>query len=42
MDLYWDNSGATAQTKEPRAHKRAKHMYYGVTISFTKSLVEVM
>jgi hypothetical protein len=25
MDLYCDNSGAIAQAKEPRAHKRAKH-----------------
>jgi hypothetical protein len=26
MDLYYDNSGAIAQAKEPRAHKRAKHV----------------
>jgi hypothetical protein len=26
MDLYCDNSGAIAQTKEPRAHRRAKHV----------------
>jgi hypothetical protein len=26
MDLYCNNSGAIAQTKEPRAHKRAKHV----------------
>jgi hypothetical protein len=26
MDLYCDNSGAIAQAKEPRAHKRAKHV----------------
>jgi hypothetical protein len=26
MNLYCDNSGATAQAKEPRAHKRAKHV----------------
>jgi hypothetical protein len=25
MDLYYDNSGAIAQAKEPRAHKRVKH-----------------
>jgi hypothetical protein len=30
MNLYCDNSGAIAQAKEPRAHKRAKHVlrYY--------------
>jgi hypothetical protein len=26
MDLYCDNSGAIAQAKEPREHKRAKHV----------------
>jgi hypothetical protein len=26
MDLYYDNSGAIAQVKEPRAHKRVKHV----------------
>jgi hypothetical protein len=26
MDLYCDNSGAIAQAKEPRAHKRTKHV----------------
>jgi hypothetical protein len=26
MDLYCDNSGPIAQPKEPRAHKRAKHV----------------
>jgi hypothetical protein len=26
MDLYCDNNGAIAQAKEPRAHKRAKHV----------------
>jgi hypothetical protein len=26
MDLYCDNSGAIAQAKETRAHKRAKHV----------------
>jgi hypothetical protein len=26
MDLYCDNSGAITQAKEPRAHKRAKHV----------------
>jgi hypothetical protein len=26
MDLYCNNSGAIAQEKEPRAHKRAKHV----------------
>jgi hypothetical protein len=26
MDLYCDNSGATMQAKEPRTHKRAKHV----------------
>jgi hypothetical protein len=26
MDLYCDNSGAIAQAKELRAHKRAKHV----------------
>jgi hypothetical protein len=41
MDLYCDNSGAIAQAKEPRAHKRA-NMYHDVTISSTKSLVKVM
>jgi hypothetical protein len=30
IDLYYDNSGAIAQVKEPRAHKRTKHVlrYY--------------
>jgi hypothetical protein len=28
MDLYCDNSGATVQAKEPRAHKRAKHVLW--------------
>jgi hypothetical protein len=28
MDLYCDNSGATTQEKEPRAHKRAKHVLW--------------
>jgi hypothetical protein len=26
MDLYYDNSGAIVQAKEPRAHKRVKHV----------------
>ena len=26
MDLYCDNSGAIAQSNEPRAHKRVKHV----------------
>jgi hypothetical protein len=26
MDLYCDNSGAIAQAKEPKAHKRAKYV----------------
>jgi hypothetical protein len=26
MDLYCDNSGAIAQAKELRAHKRVKHV----------------
>jgi hypothetical protein len=26
MDLYCDNSGVIAQAKEPRAHKRVKHV----------------
>jgi hypothetical protein len=26
MDLYCDNSGAIVQAKEPRAHKRVKHV----------------
>jgi hypothetical protein len=26
MDLYYDNNGAIVQAKEPRAHKRAKHI----------------
>jgi hypothetical protein len=26
MDLYCDNSGAIVQAKEPREHKRAKHV----------------
>jgi hypothetical protein len=26
VDLYYDNSGSIAQAKEPRAHKRAKHV----------------
>ena len=25
MDLYCDNSGAIAQAKEPRSHKKSKH-----------------
>jgi hypothetical protein len=28
IDLYCDNSGAIAQAKEPRAHKRAKHVLH--------------
>jgi hypothetical protein len=28
MDLYYDNSGAIAQAKEPRAHKRVKHVLW--------------
>jgi hypothetical protein len=28
MDLYCNNSGAIAQAKEPRAHKRAKHVLW--------------
>jgi hypothetical protein len=28
MYLYCDNSGAIAQAKEPRAHKRAKHVLW--------------
>jgi hypothetical protein len=28
MDLYCDNCGAIAQAKEPRAHKRAKHVLW--------------
>ena len=24
--LYYDNSGAVANSKEPRSHKRAKHI----------------
>jgi hypothetical protein len=28
MDLYCDNSGAIAQAKEPRAHKRVKHVLW--------------
>jgi hypothetical protein len=28
MDLYCDNSGSIAQAKEPRAHKRAKHVLW--------------
>jgi hypothetical protein len=28
MDLYCDNSGAIAKAKEPRAHKRAKHILW--------------
>jgi hypothetical protein len=41
MDLYYDNSGAIAQAKEHRTHKRS-NMYYDVTISSAKSLIEVM
>jgi hypothetical protein len=26
LDLYYDNSGAITQVKEPRAHKRVKHV----------------
>jgi hypothetical protein len=26
MDLYCDNSGAIAQAKEPRSHKKVKHV----------------
>jgi hypothetical protein len=26
MDLYCDNSGAIAQAKEPRSHKKSKHV----------------
>jgi hypothetical protein len=26
MDLYCDNSGAIAQEKEPRSHKKSKHV----------------
>ena len=26
MDLYCDNSGAIAQAKEPRSHKKSKHI----------------
>jgi hypothetical protein len=26
MDFYCDNSGAIVQAKEPRSHKRAKHV----------------
>jgi hypothetical protein len=26
MDLYYDNSGAIAQAKELRSHKRSKHV----------------
>jgi hypothetical protein len=28
MELYCDNSGAIAQAKEPRAHKRTKHVLW--------------
>jgi hypothetical protein len=28
MDLYCDNSGATVQAKDPRAHKKAKHVLW--------------
>jgi hypothetical protein len=28
IDFYCDNSGAIAQAKEPRAHKRAKHVLW--------------
>jgi hypothetical protein len=28
MNLYCDNSGVIAQAKEPRAHKRAKHVLW--------------
>jgi hypothetical protein len=41
MDLYYDNSGAIAQANEPKAHKE-QNMYYDITISSVKSLVEVM
>jgi hypothetical protein len=26
MDLYCDNSGDTAQAKDPRSHKKSKHV----------------
>jgi hypothetical protein len=26
MDIYYDNSGAIEQTKEPRSHKKSKHI----------------
>jgi len=26
VTLYWDNSGAVANSKEPRSHKRGKHI----------------
>jgi hypothetical protein len=26
MDLYYDNSRAIVQAKEPRSHKKAKHV----------------
>ena len=26
ITLYYDNSGAVANTKEPRSHKRGKHI----------------
>jgi hypothetical protein len=26
MDLYYDNSGTIAQAKEPRSHKKSKHV----------------
>jgi hypothetical protein len=42
MDVYRDNSEATAQAKEPRAQKKAKHVLRRVTITSAKSLVEVM
>jgi hypothetical protein len=28
MDLYCDNSGAIAQAKEPRSHKKPKHVLH--------------
>jgi hypothetical protein len=41
MDLCCDNSEAIVQAKESRSHKRL-NMYYGITISSTKSLINVM
>ena len=26
VPLYWDNTGAVAQAKEPRSHQRSKHV----------------